>query len=534
MLAKIFTFSHIFHNLSPEFSTADTADRSGSAAIPLGRPDIAGKHVHVVSIILSVVIRNICSMSLTRKIAQNTFIQLGGKGIGTVLGLIAVAMMTRYLGTVGYGQYTTIVTFLQLFGILADFGLTLVTLQMISEPKADSQKVFQNIWTIRIISALLFYGIGPLSVLLFPYEPIVKIGILITSVSFFFISLNQTTLSIFQKNLRMDYVAWAEVLNRIVLVFGIWLVIYLEQGLLWIMAAIILSNIFQFALHYIFSRKYMQYGIRFDMDIWKKVYAKSWPLAITIALNLLYLKTDTILLSILKPQSDVGLYGASYKVIEILTLLPFMFSGLILPILTERWASGGKEKFFDILQRSFDAMSLFVFPMIVGTVILAKPIMVFVAGPEFIQSGVILSILIFAAAVIYYNVLFGHAIIAIDKQKKTIPAYLLTAVLAIIGYFLFIPQYSYIGAASMTVFAETYIAIGVFIVFFQSTKFFPKLTVTLKSLFASIIMALPLYYLASWNLFILIGLGALTYALVIYVIGGVKKELILDIVSLKK
>ncbi len=332
----------------------------------------------------------------------------------------------------------------------------------------------------------------------------------------------------------MDYVAWAEVLNRILLVAGIWLVIAQGRGLLWVMAAIIASNIFQFLLHYLFSRQFIRYGLRFDFNIWKIVYTKSWPLAITIALNLLYLKTDTIILSLLKGPADVGLYGASYKVIEILTLLPFMFSGLILPVLTERWTQSMRPKFYDILQRSFDAMSVFVFPMIVGTLFLAKPIMVFVAGVEFEQSGVILSILIFAAAVIYYNVLFGHAIIAIDKQKKTIPAYLLTAVLALTGYAIFIPKYSYLGAAAMTVFAETLIAVGVFIVFYRATKFFPKLLVTFKSFFASMVMAIPLYLLASWNLFALIALGALTYAVVIYIFGGVKKEFILDIVQLNK
>ena len=71
-------------------------------------------------------------MSLTRRVAHNTIIQTIGKAISTMLGILVVALMTRYLGQRGFGQYSTIIAFLQIFGILVDFGLTLITVQMIS------------------------------------------------------------------------------------------------------------------------------------------------------------------------------------------------------------------------------------------------------------------------------------------------------------------------------------------------------------------------------------------------------------------
>ena len=64
-------------------------------------------------------------MSYTRKIAHNTIIQIIGKGISTVIGVIVIAMLTRYLGQSGFGQYTTIMAFLQFFGVLVDMGLYL-------------------------------------------------------------------------------------------------------------------------------------------------------------------------------------------------------------------------------------------------------------------------------------------------------------------------------------------------------------------------------------------------------------------------
>ena len=59
-------------------------------------------------------------MSYTRKIAHNTIIQMIGKGVSTVIGVVVIGMLTRYLGEGGFGQYTTIMAFLQLFGVLVD------------------------------------------------------------------------------------------------------------------------------------------------------------------------------------------------------------------------------------------------------------------------------------------------------------------------------------------------------------------------------------------------------------------------------
>ena len=51
-------------------------------------------------------------MSLAKKVAQNTLVQIIGKIVSTILGIFSLALMTRYLGQAGFGDYTTINTFL--------------------------------------------------------------------------------------------------------------------------------------------------------------------------------------------------------------------------------------------------------------------------------------------------------------------------------------------------------------------------------------------------------------------------------------
>lgn len=472
-------------------------------------------------------------MKLSTKIAYNTIIQLASKIIATVLGLFTIAIITRHLGTHGFGQYTTALTFLSFFAIIADLGLTLVTVQMISRPDAKEDVILGNLLALRLVSALFFLGLAPLIVLFFPYEPVVKFSVLVASFSFLFVALNQILVGLFQKHLRMDKVSIAEVVSRIVLLIGVVLVIKMEYSLIGILVVTVVSSLVSFLIHYIFSRSFVRIKLRFDVHYWTEIIKMSWPLAITIALNLLYLKTDTLLLSIINRPTEigiiaeVGLYGAAYKVIDVLITLPFMFAGIILPILTKTWISGDADGFKSVLQRSFDVMVIFALPLMIGAQFLAKDIMVLVAGEEFASSGPILKILMLAAVMIFLGNMFAHAVIALDKQKNIIKAYVFTAVTAVAGYFIFIPFFSYFGAAWITIYSEFTIALASGILVWKTTKFIPSFQLFFKALMASAVMGLSIYSLSFfgvYNFWLALCLSPIIYFVFLYLFKGIKKQ----------
>jgi len=470
-------------------------------------------------------------MRLSTKVAYNTIVQIISKVVATALGLVAVAIMTRYLGRVGFGQYTTIITFLSFFGIIADLGLTLVTVQMISRPGVDENKILSNLFSLRLVSAVIFLGLAPLTVIFFPYDPIIKLGVVITALSFFFIALNQILVGLFQKNLRMDRVSIAEVISRITLVAGVAFVYYLNMGLVGIMIATVMASAISFLLHYLFSRRFARIKLYFDFAVWQEIIKKTWPLALTIIFNLVYLKADTLILSLIKSQAEVGIYGATYKVIDVLITMPFMFAGIILPILTASWSSNNTEQFKKILQKSFDTMAIFAIPLIVGAQFVAKDIMVLVAGKDFMDSGPVLKILILAAGIIFLGCMFAHAIIALDKQRKIIGAYIFTSLTAVIGYLIFIPRYSYFGAAWITIYSELIIALASFYLVRKYTQFLPNLKTTAKALAASLIMAIMLHFTADWNLFLTLSLAIIVYFIALYLFKGITKQDIMELTN---
>ena len=469
-------------------------------------------------------------MNLSAKIAQNTLVQIISKVIATILGLFTLALMTRYLDKTGFGEYTTVITFLSFFAIIADLGLTLVTVQMISDPGLDENKILNNLFTLRLILALIFLGIGPLSVFLFPYNAAIKIGVMFASASFVFIALNQVLVGLFQKKLTMGKVAIAEVVGRVILLLGVILAIYTNSGLMAILGATVISSLANFLLQFIFAQKFVAIRLAKDWDIWKTALKKSWPLALTIAFNLIYLKTDTLILSLVKTQEEVGLYGSTYKIIDVLVTLPFMFAGVILPILTSNWIKKNYEYFRAVFQKAYDFMIILALPIIIGTQFLAKDIMTLVAGPKFSAAGPILRILIIAASLIFVSCLFSHIIIAIDKQRKIIGAYIFTSLTAVIGYLIFIPRYSYFGAAWMTIYSETAILIFVIYYVYKYTKMFPRQKVAGKALLASLLMGGLLYiipgvfYQTIGGLVTTVLFAVAAYFLLLFVLKGLTKN----------
>lgn len=460
-------------------------------------------------------------MALSSKIALNTAIQVATKVISTLLSLAALALITRYLGSYGFGFYTTAITFVTFFSIAGDLGLTLVTTQLISHPGANQDKLLSNLFTFRVVTATAVLIFAPIVSIFLPYDAIVKQGISIACIAFFFILLNQVFVSLFQKELRADKMAYAEIISRVAM-FTMTVIAALSGwgiiGILWAMA---IANVMSFVLHYYFSKSYAIIRFAFDKKIWLDIIHRAWPFMITIVLNLVYLRTDVLFLSFLKNPVDVGLYGAAYKVIDVLVTIPFMIGGTVLPVLTKRWLAKEHLEYQRAWSKVFNATSILVWPIVVGGFVLATPIMVLVAGEDFLQSGIILKILIFAVGGVFFSAFFSYTMISFGEQKRMVWAYVFTALTSLILYFIFIPRFSYIGAAWVTVYSEAIMCLfaGFFVSRHKEIKI--NYSIFIKSFVAAAVMGVIVYYLpfkivTVFNLSLAVVIGAVVYGLVLW------------------
>jgi O-antigen/teichoic acid export membrane protein len=282
------------------------------------------------------------------------------------------------------------------------------------------------------------------------------------------------------------------------------------------------------------ARHYASFRWNIDPAFWKTLLRRSWPIGASILFNLIYFKSDTLILSIMRPQAEVGLYGAAYRVLEVLVTLPFMYAGVLLPVIAKAWATRDRARFSKLLGHSYDAMTLFAAPLVAGVLVFATKGMVLVAGPDFEASGSVLRILVLAVAVIFFGTISSHAIVALDAQRKMLPVYVVVSIVTLAGYIALIPVYGMWAAAWLSVFSEFCVALIATVLTLRISRARWIPTSSLKSIAAAVIMALVLLPLQDFSLLMTIPVGMVVYAILVVATGAVSRQTLREILSLRR
>lgn len=472
-------------------------------------------------------------MIIARKIAYNVIVSSVSKILSTILALVSIGLITRYLGKEGFGNYATVLAFLSFFSAISDLGLYQTTTREISRPSAREADILGRSMSLRITASFIIVLLSPLIIWFFPYPIEVKQAVVIISLSFLFSSAYQILNGLFQKNLAMDKVAISELLGKALQVLIVFLAVRADLGFLWIISAILFNMIFSFVLIFLFSKKYLTFKITFDFRYWRNFLKISYPLGISAFIGFIYFKLDTILLSILKTSADVGIYSAAYKVIENIIFFPAMLIGLIFPILSQSIFSD-KARFKDISDKTFKVFWICIIPLIIAVQFLSDDIIALIGGAGFGESAVVLRILVFSLAAIFFSNFSNSILIAGNKQKKLLFATLLAAVFNISLNLFFIPIYSYMGAAVISVMTEILVVALTWRIVLRDIKYVPHVEKFWGILVAGGAMAGYLAIFHEMNFFLLAISSTLIYAVCLWLFRTIKTEELISIIGKNK
>ncbi|MFA6047396.1 MAG: flippase [Parcubacteria group bacterium] len=470
-------------------------------------------------------------MKVARKIAYNVAASTVCKILSTVLALVSIGIITRYLGQKGFGDYATVLAFFSLFAALSDLGLYSISTREISREGADETKIMGNMFSLRILSSLVVLILAPAIVYFFPYSPEVKGGIIIAAGSYVFSCAYQILNGVFQKNLAMDKVAFSETLGKALQVILVIMAVKYDLGFVWIIWALFFYMVFSFALVFWWSRRYIKIRPQFDFSYWKKFLKESYPIGIAAVISFLYFKMDTILLSVMRSSSDVGIYNAAYKVVENITFFPGMIMGLIFPIMSHSIFTD-KARFLEISNKTFKVFFLVVVPLIVGTLFLSEGVINLIGGAGFTESSAVLEILVFSLALIFFGNFYNSILIAGNLQKKLMFVLGAAAVFNFsINYFFAIPQFSYTGAAVVSVMTQLIVTGGTFYLAAKELKYLPSMESVGAIILSGLAMAASLYVLRGQNFFLAGFLSVVVYAFFLWLFKAIKTEEITSIIS---
>ena len=412
-----------------------------------------------------------------------------------------VMVLTRYLGVSGFGDYTIIFAFTGFFSVAADLGLYLIAVREIAQRPAKTQEIMGNVLGLRMVSSLAVVGLGALVGFLFPYSATIKWGILIVMFSLFFMTLNQSMVAVFQADMRIDKAVWGDVLGRATILLAVLILVKKGSGLLPIVSASVLGAFLNFLLTFILSFYYWKLLPLFHLKTWKYILQESLPMWIVIILGMVYFKVDTILLSVLPLKVAetnsyaVGIYGAPYKILEVLITLPAMFAGAIFPVLSKRAMAKNRRPLQRAFARSFEFIFLLVLPISVSLFLLSPSLVNILGGVNFAPSILILQLLSLAMIFIYLTSPLAHTIIALGKQRKLVLRNVAAVLFNVLLNLILIPYFAAKGAAVATILTEGLIFLWTYQVLRESQR-------DLKprwERFPPIVLATALLGLAIWG-----------------------------------
>lgn len=477
----------------------------------------------------------------TKKIAYSAVSQMAGKAIGIFISVATVAALFRYLGVEGVGKYTTAFAFVAFFSLFADFGLQWTLIRELSV-NDDKNKVFKNIFSFRLVLALVVHLLAFVAVWFFNYPYDVKLAVGIITIAWFFLTMNSTLVGVFLNNYRMDIAVLAEVCGRILTLAMIYFFVKIEASFYVIMASYIAGNALNFLVNLFAVSKYVQVGFAFDKRYIKRMIGQALPIGITMIFGFIYYKIDSLMLSFMKGMTDVGIYGTPYKLLEVLQYVPTMLLGAAFPLIT-KYATTKDERLNGAFQKQFDALSVLVVPIVVATFILASPIIVFIAGSrgdEFVTTSTVsifgyqmtsvtcLRILIFSVGINFFTALYNYLVVSIGKQKALVYPTIGFALLNVALNLFLIPRYSYLGAAVATLLTEAVVMGATYLIAGKFIKISVRLNNLAKAMICGLVMGAVAYLMlvSSVNILLTVFACAVVYALGVFTFGIVPRDFV--------
>lgn len=443
--------------------------------------------------------------------------------IVTGLAFILVPVATRYLGLENFGIYTLATTIGFFVNLVADLGISTILTREISKRPKLASKFFSRVLSTKLVLTVVAIGLLLIALKFLHYPEKHTKVILVFAVSAVLGSFSTAAFGVFRGLERMQYEAIGVSLDKFISVFiGIGLLV-LGFGLQEFIWSFVISGIFLFIYSFsILYKKFISFELKWHgrqsrIILWISIY-----LGVSAFLSMAYNYLDIIMLSKMVSDKDIGYYGAAYRVLAVTRIFPMILVTAFLPQLSAHHAD--KKKLSEFFTEGVGYLFLIIFPLVPAVVVLAKPIMYFICGADFMTGGDALlgsnalRILAFAIAAQILNIFFVPLYVATNYQKKIVHFQIVGLVVNIGLNLVLIPFYSIVGAALATVATELSIFILIFYWMRQKlgVKLFPPLTYSAKVVFSTIVMMVFIAFAVWQNFHILLIVAS---ALAVYLIS---------------
>lgn len=253
---------------------------------------------------------------------------------------------------------------------------------------------------------------------------------------------------------RFGYITIRSIVFQAVSLVLLFILVRDKGDVPWYVTLTAISSAGSGILNFLYSRKSIQIGVS-PFRKWKK-HLK--PILIIWAANvasLIYVNADTIIIGLMRGDAQVGYYSAAVKVIKAICIPIASISVVAGPQLAEAISELNQERINKISKQVIDFMSFFIFPCMVGLFLLGRQSILLISGEEFMPGLMSERILLIDILLSPLNGFIANQImIPIKKEKKSMVAMILAALVNIILDVVLIRIIGINGAAIATVVSE--------------------------------------------------------------------------------
>jgi O-antigen/teichoic acid export membrane protein len=459
------------------------------------------------------------------RVASNTAVQLAGKGVVLAIGVVSLAVLTRYLGPDDYGKYTLALMYMQLFGVLADVGLFTTVVREISKAPERTEELVGNTLALRLILAIAVIALAAAISLVLPYDRQVRIAIVLAGAPLLFGMLTTTYVAILQSRLRMARAVIGDVAGRAASLGLVLLVVGLDLGFYWVLAAAAGGALATLLVTWRVTRPLARIRPLADRAVWRSLLKAAVPLGLALAINALYFRADTLIISLYEPYEQVGLYTLAYRVLELALVVGTVFLNSTFPIVSEAVARD-EPRALRAIQASTEVCVVLGAPLVAAGLALAPQIIELAGGEDFTDAATPLRILLAAGALAWVNGVFGYALIARERQASALWLNVSALTFNVGLNFLLVPRYGIVVAAIITVASEVLILLGSYPLMRRYFNFFPVPRTLLPALASAAAMGGLLWLLDGAPLPVLVPLGAAVYGGLLWTLSPASRELV--------
>lgn len=443
-----------------------------------------------------------------QRIVKNSFwIALSRFG-GSLCRAILVIYAFRILGPSLQGSFSLAMNFVLIFSFIPEFGLTAILIRELIKNQNGKKEILANSFFavfFLIIFSLIFIN---LTKIIFIKDNLAKTLILTLSVFLVFDTLREFLYALFRVKEKMELQALSHLVTNFSLLLSGILFLNLNPRPYSLAQAYLLSTSLGFILTVLLLNKEIAFNYLnfFKIRIILSLLNKSWPIGIANFLFLIVTYLDSLIIGWFHPSKEVGLYNSVVKLSEFLYFLPTAVAMSVFPILSRK----ENEKFKETISFAFQISILISLPILGGLILLAKEVILFIFGKEYITAYPALQLISLSIPFNFILLVLVDALIALDKRKELLIYDIFIVMINFLLNIIFVPQYSYYASSSITSLSSFLSVIFAYLILKRYTDIDFKNIKIIRYILGTILMTF-IVYLMPFNLIFKVIIGVLIY-----------------------